>query len=99
MPKLLRPRREFPTPLFRAFAGALAGGLGGLPIWIFAPRWDNPRPALAVTGVAAFVAAVLVASLGETPRRLAMCFVVGTAVLLAACGLAVVVAIGLANLE
>jgi hypothetical protein len=99
MPKIVRPRHEFPTPLFRAFVGALAGALGGLPIWIAAPHWANPSPALAVAGFAAFVDAVLVASLGEAPRRLAIGFVVGLVVLLAGCGVAVAVASAVANLE
>jgi hypothetical protein len=33
MPKLLRPRREFPTPLFLAFCAAVALGTAAWAAW------------------------------------------------------------------
>jgi hypothetical protein len=62
MPKLLRPRQEFPTPLFRVFLAVAAPAVGALPGWILIPRWDNPRPYLAILGFACFLIALLVGS-------------------------------------
>ena len=60
MPKILRPRQEFPTPLFLAFVAVAAPLLGGLPGWIAFPRWDNPRPYLLILGFACLLVALLV---------------------------------------
>jgi hypothetical protein len=78
MPKVLRPRQEFPTPLFRAFLAVAAPLVGSIPGWVFIPRWENPRGYLLVLGFACLVVAVLVA----TSRRLVRAAVLGALVIL-----------------
>lgn len=72
MPKIIRPRQEFPTPLFRVSLAVLAPALGGLPGWIAFPRWDNPRSYLFILGFACFVVAVLVGSTQRLVRAAAI---------------------------
>ena len=84
MPKLLRPRQEFPTPLFRlcsCIGAALGGALPGLLLLGWSSGYTVALLALAV--VAGSVAALR----AETGRRLR------TALILAALAMVVVDAI------
>ena len=79
MPKIIRPRQEFPTPLFRAFLAVAAPALGGLPGWIAFPRWESARAYLLILGFGCLVVAVLVGS----ARRLVRAAVIGVVAVLA----------------
>jgi hypothetical protein len=64
---VLRPREEFPTPLFRLVCGWLAGGIAfGVAVWVQEPSrgWE-----LALACVA-FFGAVLPLVVGRTVPRL-----------------------------
>src|SRR3954447_16031944 len=67
MPKVLRPRQEFPTPLFRMFScvgAALGGALPGLMLVGFGDRYT------VVLVVSAVVVGSIAATRGGTGRRL-----------------------------
>ena len=100
MTTLLRPRHEFPTPLFRLTIGALAGVLGGLPGWILIPRWTgNTDVYLAVLAVVAAAIALLVALRSSDGWRLATAAAYGVVAMLAAFGIEILVAIMTATYE
>jgi hypothetical protein len=65
MPNMLRPRDEFPTPLFAVVVGAAAAGVGGLPGWVL-----FHGPLLAVHAVATALALALVVTKGTSGKLL-----------------------------
>ena len=65
MPNVLRPRQEFPTPLFALVVGVLAAGIAGLPGWLF-----FRGPPLVLHALASAGAIALVIVRGTSARRL-----------------------------
>jgi hypothetical protein len=86
MPKVLRPRQEFPTPLFRLFCCLAAAVAGALPGLMFA-GWDNGYT------LALLLAAVVIGSVAAVRgRRLRLAATVAFLALIVVDAVALVIA-------